>query len=437
MTKNIKYFAMALLLAAGFAMTSCSDDHAATTQVTIGLDLHNNTGKELTVKSGTYTFTDISSGLETKIDYASTLTRAAAESTLAMLTDGLYNVSFIGKATYTYTEKQTVKDESGETGTVEMTKTVEVNIQGAQQNVEVKGGTLSLSLTVYVQNQNEAGDFVLAEIFSSGTLNPKTNKPYNGDQYIRIYNNSAETLYADGLVLVESQFTTVNKWDYTPDVMSEAVAVQVVAMVPGSGKEHPVLPGHSITICDNAMNHKEANPNSIDLSKADFEWYTQSTSTTNPDVDNPDVPNLEMPYNYTKSIWVLTKQGNRAYALGRLPQGMTAKQYLADYTYDYTYTLPTGSTSRVVHSYKFPNAWIIDAVNMSPKNKYVWNVTSPELDMGYTYLSENGTAADTYGNAVLRKTSYTTADGRAVLQDTNNSSIDFTPAVRATLLPAQ
>lgn len=46
---------------------------------------------------------------------------------------------------------------------------------------------------------------------------------------------------------------------------------------------------------------------------------------------------------------------------------MTAKQYQADYTYDYTYTLATGNQSKVFTEYKFPNSWIIDAVNMSPK----------------------------------------------------------------------
>lgn len=148
-------------------------------------------------------------------------------------------------------------------------------------------------------------------------MNPETNKQYNGDQYIRIHNNSAETLYADGLIILESKFLTVTKWDYTPNIMDEAMTVQVIAMIPGTGKDYPVLPGESITICDNAMNHKEANPGSADLSNADFEWYTQSTSASNPDVDNPDVPNLEMMYNYTKTIWVLAKQGNRSYAIGR------------------------------------------------------------------------------------------------------------------------
>ena len=37
--KKVKYFALALLLTGGFAMTSCSDDDVATTQVTVGLNI--------------------------------------------------------------------------------------------------------------------------------------------------------------------------------------------------------------------------------------------------------------------------------------------------------------------------------------------------------------------------------------------------------------
>lgn len=435
--KKVKYFAWALLLAGGFVMTACSDDDVATTQVDMELNVINSIGDDLTVKTGTYTFTNISTGLETKIDHTSTLTRAATQSALATLTDGLYNVTFIGTASYSYKETQIITNEDGEEETVEVTKTADVDVQGAKQNIEVKGGTVSLNLPIYVLNKDERGDFVIAEIFAAGTLNAETNKQYNGDQYIRIHNNSSETLYADGLVLLESKFLTVTKNDYTPDIMEEAMTVQVIAMVPGNGTDYPVLPGESITICDNAINHKEANPGSADLNKADFEWYTQSTSTSNPDIDNPDVPNLDMMYNYTKTVWVLAKQGNKAYAIGRLPTGMTSETYLADYKYEYTYTLPTGNQSKVFKEYKFPNSWIIDAVNMSPKNKYVWNLTSMALDMGYTYIGVNSTIAENYGKAVVRRTAYTTEDGRKVLQDTNNSSVDFEPSVRATLLPAQ
>ncbi len=429
--RKVKYLALAVLLTGSFAMTSCSDDDVATTQVNANLNISNSIGNDLTVKTGTYTFANVSTGLETTIDYGSTLTRAASESTLATLTDGLYNVTFIGTATYTYTETQIVENEE-----VEVEKTAEADIQGSQQNVEVKGGSVTLNLTVYVQNKDEKGNFVIAEIFAGGSYNTATGKQYNGDQYIRIHNNSSETLYADGLVLLESKFTTSQKFDYTPNVMDQAMVVQVVARVPGTGKEHPVLPGKSIILCDNAIDHTEALSTSANLTNADFEWYTGGTSS-NPDVDNPDVPNLDMIFNYTKTIWLLAKQGNRAYAIGRIPEGISSENFIADNLYDGTYIAVNGKEMPVTNAYKFPNEWIIDAVNLSPKTAYVWNVVSPALDMGYSYIGEGTAAVENAGKAVVRRTSYTTEDGRAVLQDTNNSSVDFKASVRATLLPAQ
>ena len=88
--KKVKYFALAILLAGSFTMTSCSDDDVATTQVNMGLNIKNTIGDNLKVETGTYTFANVSTGTETTIDYGATLTRAATESTLATLTDGLY-----------------------------------------------------------------------------------------------------------------------------------------------------------------------------------------------------------------------------------------------------------------------------------------------------------------------------------------------------------
>lgn len=167
----------------------------------------------------------------------------------------------------------------------------------------VSGGSYKLELKVHVLNTGDP-DFVIAEIFIPGTYN-EAGKQYNGDQYIRIYNNSDKVLYADGLIFMESQFQTTQKYQSVdPDIMDEAIAVGSVVAVPGSGTDYPVQPGESFILCDNAINHKEANPNSIDLSKANFEWYIESKQ----DVDNPAVPNLDVYYCYSKTIWVLNKQ---------------------------------------------------------------------------------------------------------------------------------
>ena len=391
----------ALFLAATLGFTACSDDNEISMS-TVGISTTINTSIEgLQLTEGTYTFENVNTSATTEIAYP-------AQS--IELADGLYNVTFIGKGNYP------------QEGT-----TVEVSVQGIQTNVIVSGGTCTLEMTVHVLNTGDP-NFVIAEIFIPGTYN-EAGKQYNGDQYVRIYNNSEQVLYADGLVFMESQFTTTQKYQSVePDIMDEAIAVQSVIVVPGSGKEYPVQPGESFIICDNAINHKEANPNSIDLSIADFEWYIESKQ----DVDNPDIPNMDIYYCYTKTIWILNKQGNKAYAIGRLPEGMTKEQYIADYTYDYTYVMQNGTVSKPQSKYKFPNEWVIDAVNIGSVNEWQWNVTSVELDMGHTYIGENNTIAENIGKGVIRKTAYVDGE-REVLQDTNNSTVDFTPATTPSL----
>lgn len=399
MKKNL---AIAILLAASVAaFSSCSDDDdiaMSTVEVSTTID----TAIEgVQITEGIYTFENVNTSVKTDVAYPALSTD---------LVDGLYNVTFIGKGNYTLD------------GTL-----VDVDIQGVAQNVVVAGGACKLEMNVHVLNIGDP-DFVIAEIFLPGTYN-EAGKQYNGDQYVRIYNNSDKVLYADGLVFMESQFTTNTKYESVdPDIMNEAIAVQSVVVVPGNGTEHPVNPGESFIICDNAINHKEANPNSIDLSSAAFEWYFESKQ----DVDNPAVPNLDIYYCYTKTIWLLNKQGNRAYAIGRLPQGVSKDDYIANYTYDFTYVMQNGTVSKPQSKYRFPNDWVIDAMNVGATNEWQWNVTSSLLDMGHTYIGENNTIAENIGKCIMRKTAYKDGE-RDVLQDTNNSTVDFTPAATPSL----
>lgn len=392
---------MLVLFVTMLGFTACSDDDKVSIS-TVGITTTVDTTIEgLQLTGGTYTFENVNTSVKTDITYP-------AQS--IELADGLYNVTFIGKGTYS------------QNGTP-----VEVDVQGVQQNVAVSGGSYKLELKVHVLNTGDP-DFVIAEIFISGTYN-EAGKQYNGDQYIRIYNNSDKVLYADGLIFMESQFQTTQKYQSVdPDIMDEAIAVGSVVAVPGSGTDYPVQPGESFILCDNAINHKEANPNSIDLSKANFEWYIESKQ----DVDNPAVPNLDVYYCYSKTIWVLNKQGNRAYAIGRLPKSMTKEKYISDYAYNYTYIMQNGTASKPQSKYKFPNEWVIDAVNVGASNEWQWNVTSTGLDMGHTYIGMNNTVAENIGKCVMRKAAYKDGD-REVLQDTNNSTVDFTPAATPSL----
>lgn len=324
------------------------------------------------------------------------------------LAEGLYTLSVEGKIQYTLDQKVT-----------------EGTVKSYKESVYITGETNQITLPLFLHDAK--ANFVIEEVFFVGNITPE-GEVYDGDQYIKIYNNSDNILYADGLVILESAFLTSTKYEYDPDIMSTHFAVTAVYKIPGSGNEHPVNPGESILICDIGKNHSQTNPNSFDLSNADFEWFDEGTN----DVDTP-VPNMEKIYCSSKTIWTMHKQGLKAYAIGRL--GVDKETFLQDYKYDYNYTmvLPSGTYPMSNSAYKIPNEWIIDAVNVSNVSQYVWNVTAPNLDMGWTYCAEIKNDNDRYGKSIKRKTLSTTSDGRKILKDTNNSTNDFEAKATPTL----
>ena len=316
------------------------------------------------------------------------------------LNEGLYNISVEGKINYTVDER-----------------TIEGQVKGYKESVNIIGTTSTDNIKLFLFNSK--ADFVIEEIYFAGSTTPE-GKQYLGDQYIKIYNNSDSVLYADGLVILESAFKTSQHFEFTPDVMSQAMVVQCVYAIPGNGKDYPVQPGESILICDKANDHREANSNSFDLRNANFEWYDETKN--NMDTDNPEVTNLDKIYCYSNTIWVLNNQGLCAYAIALLK--VDRNTFLTDYTYNATYISATGSSMNK-SGYQVPNEWIIDAVNISNKAQYAWNVVDASLDMGYTYCGEVQLDKNRYNKSVRRKVLTTTIDGRKILQDTNNSTEDF------------
>ena len=397
MKKNI-WRAGALMMALTLA-TACSDDEPKISDVSITC----NAPQNVTVKSITnvkVTLNDISSGEAKEFSFAT----VAGPLTL-QVNEGLYNVELEGDITYTVNG-------------VDVTS----KIRGSKENVQIVG-EFSLALDTYFHAVKDG--FVLAELCFSGTLTPE-GKDYTGDSYFRIVNNSDETLYADGLCIFESAFQNDMKEDYKPNVMAEAMSVDTGFRIPGSGKDHPVKPGESLLICDNAINHKEINPNSYDLSKADFEWTAESSNPDFVDPDNPAVPNLEPIMKSSMTLWQPHVRGVKSYALAYMSDTdgqMSPETYLSKYFDEYTYLFVFGEfqTEMSGEAYMLPNMWINDAVNVSPVEGKEWLVTAPSLDKGFTYVSEVAFDNSRYGKAMRRKVDASTGK----LVDTNNSSEDF------------
>ncbi len=325
--------------------------------------------------------------------------------TMEPIPEGTYNVAIKGTLTFT-------KD--GVAGTAKVD----------QQSDNVAVSESSAAVKLAVNTFDAKGGFVISEIFFPGTQTPEA-KQYTKDQYVVISNNSDVTLYADSIAFVEAAFFNTTKREYTPDIMAEAMSVDAIYMIPGTGTSVPVEPGKSLVLALNAMNHTEANANSFDLSNADYEFYDESSSTSILDTDNPDVPNLDRWYCYTLTIFILNNQGNKTYAIAKMRQDMDS--YLADNKYEAKYTAVNGKEMSAMY-YKVANDWILDAVNLAPSSTWQWNSVSAALDAGYAYVAATGSDKARFGKAVIRKK----ADGKWV--DTNNSSEDFEMGVTPSYL---
>lgn len=279
---------------------------------------------------------------------------------------------------------------------------------------------------------SNTGGLIIKEIYFSGSKTPEA-KNYYDDQFHEIYNNSNDTLYADGLCIgfLQQTSTNPNVWVKTDGTFMDQLPITFhVWIIPGSGKEHPILPGKSIIIAQDGINHKsDPNGNSlspVNLGNADWESYCEVSGK---DLDSPTVPNMTMMYTTSTSMtdWLHSVFGY-AEIIFRLP--VSWQTYVANP--DNFKTLP-GSTSTTKY-FMVDKSYVIDAVEVvrveqDKRYKRLHN----ELDAGYTYLD-----GGTYCSKSIRRKAKLIVDGRVIYKDTNNSTEDFlhdvtpTPGVNPT-----
>jgi len=348
-----------------------------------------------TITDAVCTFTNRATG---------TATQAAPDVAVALV-PGLYDVSYQATATLA----------SGATAT----------LRALSESMAITADT-SLSLSAFCISATD--DLIISEVFFTGTLRPG-GAQYTGDGYIKLYNNTDHTVYADGLTLFETKFLTTEKRNYSPDIMAEAVSVQALYTIPGTGSDHPLAPGEEMLLCDVGIDHRTSNPNSFSLEHADFEWYDLSTTPSSIDIDSPDVPDLDKWYCYTKSVWVLHNRGFKAWGIARIP--VSRDTYLLDYKYSYDYEVVSaaGTFPMSGEAYRLPNEWIVDLVTCSVASDYAWQLSSVALDSGWTSCGTTGADKTRYFHAVRRKLAGFSPTGQPLLQDTNNSTVDFNACV--------
>lgn len=267
-----------------------------------------------------------------------------------------------------------------------------------------------------------SGNVVVSKVFYAASKGAVSGN-YAYGQYIEIYNNSANDVDVTGLYigLIESESKstayTVEAVEADSDLKAKLngkVVLKQVFQLPT--EETTILqPGKSILVCNSAIDHTALAVVGHDLSGADYEVKTTNTKYTH----NDDVPALSMAYSFNSS----TDFMNLSYAG---PAGVVLLKNDAkaiDFENPiYARGKDKGSQYVIANMY-----YSVDAVDILANNKNSGiDATTKRLtdtnDKGYTSTATGGTYN---GETVYRKTAFVMADGRKVLYDTNNSSVDF------------
>ncbi|MFC4211463.1 DUF4876 domain-containing protein [Pedobacter lithocola] len=363
-----------------------------------------------------------------------------------LLTDANGHASFEGISAGVYDISATITIPASTYSTL----TGEIVDKDVIFNASDKNKTISLAnneLNIKLVSGN-IGNWLIKQIYYAGS-NTTTGASYR-DQFIEIYNNTDSVMYADSLYFAEiigrqsytntTYYTLPNgQMDWNKsfnmpsniDANNNYVYPRALFMLPGKGKEHPVLPGASIVIAQTAINHKSPftgtdgktitvrDPSlTIDLSGADFEAYYAPflPRPLTSDIDNPTVPNIEvLAYNGTDMLF--DNPGRTAFIVFK-GDGKTDVKNYPQYNYP-TISLPSSTSDKF---YQIPNNVIIDAVEIQPNtaSARVPKKLGASLDAGYTF-APNGQYSS---QSVVRKTDRT-ENGRRILKDTNNSTEDF------------
>lgn len=297
----------------------------------------------------------------------------------------------------------------------------EITLNSVKDNLTLTAGQVQdLEL---ILDGKPSSSLVIKEIYAVGANDPTWSIMFK-DQFIEIYNNSSEVVYADGLYIANLAPDAVG-YDPNDEVLGldlkEFVYADKISQIPGTGQEHPIEPGKSIVIAFNAVDWTDGGTNSeitIDLSKADFElyavdWLTDLGREGNPyfDIDNVDVPNMN-------PIYLNMVDGG---SLQFNPSAASVAIFRSEQKTFETIVDPTSSETDPIYFAKIKVTDILDGVD------YVWNAEAANfkrlpasVDAGFTH-----TGGATYSSKSIRRKVIKEVEGRKILMDTNNSANDF------------
>ncbi len=260
---------------------------------------------------------------------------------------------------------------------------------------------------------------IFKEIYYTG-CHTKDDQTYFRDQFYEIYNNSTETVYADGLCIAETVFANYDFsvfYEWPIEHPEQYIFCDAVWQIPGDGTKYPVKPGESIILAQWGTNHKAENltggTSPVDLSGADFEAIEKESTTWN-GITITDGPAINMSQvinaaGYQPPQYLLSVSGT-TFVIFKPTETLKNEDFITAPNAEY------GGTVREI-----PISCVLDAVQAIGDETRLSTLGMPSiLDAGAIwctgiYVSES----------ISRKVKDTREDGTVVYQDTNNSTQDF------------
>lgn len=253
--------------------------------------------------------------------------------------------------------------------------------------------------------------------------------PFGG--FLELYNNADTTIYLDGMIIGEGWELSLGTPIF-PCAMSgpwrnepQGIWARFFQLMPGSGRQYPLLSGRVSVIATDAIDHRSLVPGGLDLRGADFEFG----GTT--DADNPAVPNL-------------TEIGRVVYPAGHgLQFGHAVAVPFVSLPVDISslpIAFPFGTSSNSSYA-RFPGDRILDALSIG--RKYLEGfpdcppLVNPRFDREASRARGTGPELEEYPFSISRRLASVPSSGRRVLQHSRSGNADFvrTPKTPGTLPP--
>jgi len=236
---------------------------------------------------------------------------------------------------------------------------------------------------------------VISEIYACG---PPGSGLYWHDKYMEVYNQTDSVIYLDGIIVAVVYASSYLGLNYVND--PEFVHSKNVWIFPGNGTDYPLHPGEFAVCAADAIDHRVNAPNSVNLSNVKFEFYKDDA----PDIDNPLIPNMIKIYQPSGNDWLIGgEQG--AIVIAKMP--VDSLQWFGD-------------------QLLIPYRYVLDGVEyLKDPMKLENKILNHSIDGG-------GTGGIQFYTGKSMERIALNIDGRMVLKDDNNSSMDFVVIPRPT-----